>query len=235
MVLAELGRQAGPQETQNLSGRVFERMRLDILRCRLVPNARLRMDELREAYQVGLSPLREALMRLEAEGLVDLEQNKGFRVARMSREHLLDLGRNRAELECLALRWSIERGDVGWEANILSAFHLLSHQSKFDDDMPSQINEIWSMHHRSFHASLVAACGSPILLSMLDNLFDQAERYVAMSVRDQGTPRDDVQEHEGLMKAALARDVEKACRRCRRHIDLTTSKVAKSINLDVGE
>ena len=64
-------------------------------------------------------------MRLEAEGLVELEQNKGFRVSEVSRENLLDLMRTRIEIESIALRWSLEKGGVEWEANLLSAFHRL--------------------------------------------------------------------------------------------------------------
>lgn len=228
MALASVNRQPVSQETQNRSARVFDRMRIDILRCRLLPNTRLRMDELRGGYKVGLSPLREALMRLEAEGLVVLEQNKGFRVSPVSRAHLLDLGQMRGELECLALRWAIEKGDVSWEADILSAFHRLSRQSKIEDDEPRQISEAWNREHRLFHASLVAACGSDILLGQIDGLFDQAERYVALSVISREMPRDDVSEHEGLMKATLARDVDKACQLCRQHIDRTTRKVEGS-------
>jgi DNA-binding GntR family transcriptional regulator len=189
------------------------------------------MDELRKTYNVGLSPLREALMRLEAEDLVALEQNKGFRVSPVSREHLLDVGRMRAEIESLALKWAIEKGDVFWEADILSAFHRLSRQSKIDEDNPMHISKAWNKEHRGFHSALVAACGSPILLSMLESLFDQAERYVALSIINLEKPRNDVSEHEGLMQATLARDAKKACTLCREHTQRTTDKVASSIYL----
>lgn len=229
MALSELKKQTSLEEPQNLSGRVFDQIRSDILKCQLAPNTRLRMDELREIYGVGLSPLREALMRLEAENLVILEQNKGFRVSPVSREHLFDVGRMRAEIESLALKWAIEQGDVSWEADILSAFHRLSRQNKIDKDNPAHISEAWKKEHRAFHAALVAACGSPLLLSMLEGLFDQAERYVALSVINLEKPRDDVSEHEGLMTATLARDVGKACLLCRQHTERTTQKVASSI------
>ena len=109
---------------------VFRQLRIDIVTCRLMPNERLRVESLRKRYGVGGSPIREALMRLEAEGLVILEQNKGFRVSPASREHLLDLMKTRVEIEGLALRWSIEKGGVDWEANLLAAYHRLSRQKK---------------------------------------------------------------------------------------------------------
>ena len=95
---------------------------------------------MRERYGVGGSPIREALMRLEAEGLVTLEQNKGFRVSPVSREQLLDLMKTRVEIEGLALRWSIEKGGVEWEANLLAAFHRLSRQKKTLQGSGNEIN-----------------------------------------------------------------------------------------------
>lgn len=230
MALSAVTKSTSREEVQNLSDKVFDRLRADILTCRLAPNTRLRMDDLREMYGVGLSPLREALMRLEAETLVVLEQKRGFRVSPVSREYLMDLGRMRAEIECLALTWAIENGDVSWEAEIISSFHRLSRQSKYDDANPGVISESWNMEHRRFHGSLVAACGSPIMLNMLDSLFDRAERYVALSVINSEKPRDDVSEHESLMNATLARDIDEACALGRRHIERTTAKVASSLD-----
>ena len=224
--------QAAQTESRSLSGRAFDRMRDDILRCRLMPDTRLRMEDLRERYDTGFSPLREALMRLEAEGLVILEQNKGFRVAPVSRSHLLDLSNVRIEIECLALRWAIAKGDVSWEADLISAFHRLSRQSKTSPDHPDRISDAWDREHRRFHHALVAACGSEMLHSMRDALFDQAERYVALSIAYLDRPRDDVAEHEALMAATLARDVEKACALCRQHVERTAEKVMMSSRLE---
>ena len=90
---------------QTLAASALSRLRSDIIACRLMPNERLRFEALRERYGMGVSPLREALMRLEAEGLVQLEQNKGFRVSEVSHENLVDLMQTRIEIEidCAAL------------------------------------------------------------------------------------------------------------------------------------
>jgi len=88
---------------QTLNASALSQIRSDIIACRLMPNERLRFEALRERYGMGVSPLREALMRLEAEGLVELEQNKGFRVSEVSRENLFDLMQTRIEIE--ASRW----------------------------------------------------------------------------------------------------------------------------------
>ena len=165
-----------------VNAQVFRQIRTDIVTCRLMPNERLRVESLRKRYGVGGSPIREALMRLEAEGLVILEQNKGFRVSPASSEHLLDLMKTRVEIEGLALRWSIEKGGVDWEANLLAAYHRLSHQKKTLRGTGNEVNLVWFREHRNFHSALTAACGSQHLIGIRENLFAQAERYVALSI-----------------------------------------------------
>ena len=215
-------------EVQTQTGRAFRLIRYDIIRGKLAPDTRLRLEDLRERYEMGFSPLREALMCLQSEGLVILEQMKGFRVSPVSLDHLYDITRVRIENESLALRWSIKQGDVNWEANVISAFHRLSNQKKVHPDKVYKINEQWNTEHRAFHAALRDASGSPILMTICDTLFDQAERYMAVSISNMDKVRDDVGEHKSLMEAVIERDADKACRLCAEHIELTTEKVVAS-------
>jgi DNA-binding GntR family transcriptional regulator len=217
---------------QTLNASAFTQLRSDIIACRLMPNERLRVEALRERYGMGNSPIREALMRLEAEGLVELEQNKGFKVSEVSQENLLDLMRSRIEIETIALRWSLEKGGVEWEANLLGAFHRLSRQSKVDPRNPRAINAAWNKEHANFHAALVFACGSPTMVSIRSRLFEQAERYVALSIMSTGPLRDDVSEHKQLMRAALNREIDKTIELNRVHITRTLDKVAASLAVD---
>jgi DNA-binding GntR family transcriptional regulator len=212
-----------------LNASVTTQMRADIIACRLMPNERLRVETLRERYRMGTSPIREALMRLETEGLVELEQNKGFRVAEVSHENLTDLMRTRVEIETIALRWSLEKGGVDWEADLLGAFHRLSRQSKIGPGKPEAISAAWSREHAAFHTALVAGCGAPTLLTIRARLFEQADRYVALSIMSNGPLRDDVGEHRQLMRAALDRDVDRTLELNRAHITRTLDKVAASL------
>ena len=222
-------RAATADKAPTLNASALAQMRADIIACRLMPNERLRVETLRERYGMGTSPIREALMRLEAEGLVELEQNKGFRVAEVSQDNLLDLMRTRIEIETVALRWSLEKGGVAWEADLLSAFHRLSRQTKIEPGKPEVISEAWSREHAAFHTALVAACGAPTLLAIRARLFEQADRYVALSIMSNGPLRDDVGEHRQLMRAALSRDVDKTLDLNRAHITRTLDKVATSL------
>jgi GntR family carbon starvation induced transcriptional regulator len=220
---------AKSETSQTLNASALRQIRADIIACRLMPNERLRVEALRERYGMGTSPIREALMRLESEGLVELEENKGFRVSEVSRENLFDLMLTRIEIETIALLWSIKKGGVEWEADLLGTFHRLSRQTKVDSKNPDAISEAWSKEHADFHTALVSACGAPTLLAIRARLFEQSDRYVALSIMSDGTLRDDVTEHKQLMRAALNRDIDKTIELNRAHITRTLDKVAASL------
>ena len=103
--------------SRTLTTDLFEQIRSDILHNRLEPGSRLLFRDMRERYRSGLSPLREALMRLVSEGLVLLEDHKGFRVAPVSREEMIDIANTLLELEAIAIRMAVEKGDDRWEGN----------------------------------------------------------------------------------------------------------------------
>src|SRR5690606_1660963 len=136
-----------------------------------------------------------------------------------------DLTRSRIEIESILLRWSIARGGVEWEAELIGALHRLSSVPKPAPSGHLDGDSTWFRYHRAFHLALVAACDSPILLSIGRRLFDQAERYVALSIASKGALRDDVGEHAAIMEAAIARDVERAVTLNREHIERTADKI----------
>ena len=103
----------------------YNRLRSDIIAGKLVPGAKLRIEELRDDYRIRASPLREALNRLAGEGFVTVEEQRGFKVAPVSQDDLKDLSRMRIMLECEALRESIRNGGDEWEANLIAAHHRL--------------------------------------------------------------------------------------------------------------
>lgn len=217
------------EEPQSQADMAFTVIRADIINGNLAPGARLRLEELRGKYDIGFGPIRESLMRLQSEGFVVLEQRKGFRVASASLNHLLDVTRVRIELECLSLKWSIDHGDLGWEARIVASFHRLSKQQKHVPPHSMSINEQWIKEHREFHAALVAGCDSPTLSTIRDWLFDQAVRYVSLSAKSVEKEQDvrvDSREHEEIMQATLDRNTKLACNLMTSHIERTMQKVA---------
>lgn len=205
---------------RTLASDVCERLRTDILECRLRPGARLRFEDLKTGYGVGISPLREALMRLASEGLVVSEEHRGFHVAPVSKSKLLDITFMRKELEAMALRLGIEKGDDRWETQIVSTFHALAKRSRAGDN--GSLDPEWEARHRAFHFALVSACGSEWLLQFRTILYDQWDRYRRLCVQYTNQPRNVLEEHRELMQAALDRDAAAAIYLLQKHITHST-------------
>jgi GntR family carbon starvation induced transcriptional regulator len=206
-------------ESATLGEAAFRQLRADILGGKLRPGEKLLIERLRDGYAVGATPLREALSRLSSIGLVVAESQRGFRVAPVSLENLLDISRNRVWIEGLAVRAAIARGDRAWEAGIVAAAHRLRGAALTG---PSGVTEEWDRENRLFHEALVAACGSPQLLAFRDHLFDMSDRYRRLAVLDGLHGRDLDTEHDEIMQAVLARDAARAVALLEDHILGTT-------------
>lgn len=207
---------------------LFLRLREDILKCQLRPGDRLRLDALRDAYGVGMSPLREALSRLSSMGLVTLEGQRGFSVARISIEDLLGLTKSRVWIETLALRFAIATGDRNWEAEILASAHRLSGCPSYLGAGAERVsNEAWQTQHRAFHTALVSVGTSEHILGFREHLYDLSDRYRRLSGLST-TERDIAGEHKALAEATLARNIGLATEIMTNHLVETTRWILES-------
>jgi GntR family carbon starvation induced transcriptional regulator len=130
-----------------LSSSLVRRLRDSILRGELLPGSKLNLDRLRTAFGVSLSPLREALCRLENDGLVALIDQRGYRVTPVSAGNLTEIIRLRVELEGLAVKEAIQHGDVAWEGRVLATLHQLSRCKRGSRSAAEQ--EAWEIAHRA--------------------------------------------------------------------------------------
>lgn len=202
-------------------------MRADILAGRHAPGAKLRLEDLRAEFGVSWSPIREALSRLVAEGLIQTDGQRGYRIAPVSKAALAEVLRLRAMLESMALRESIEKGDDAWEAELLSAHHRLA---KLEDSRWEEASaQEWERWHRTFHDALISACQSPILLQFCAQLHDLNDRYRRLFLSANKLDRDVAGEHRALVQATLARDAVKACKLLERHIERTGNNLLRTM------
>jgi DNA-binding GntR family transcriptional regulator len=206
----------------SLTQDAYERVRADLLACRLKPGERLRINDLCKRLSVSLGAVREALSRLTSEGLVSAEPQLGFRVAPISISDLQDLTMVRTEIEGLCLRQAIAEGDLAWESRIVAAYHRLSRTPHNAPDDPMRLNDDFAAAHAEFHQALVSACTSPWLHRIRHILFAQSARYVALSVPLARRDRDRNQEHRDLMDAVIGRNAERAIELMTGHLNLTT-------------
>ena len=119
----------------------------------------------------------------------------------------------------------MSEGDVGWEAAIVAANHALSRTSHDIYD----VSDEWTEAHAKFHYALVAACDSPWLLRIREQLFLQGERYRRINIRMSDEDRDLRAEHARLAEAVLSRDVTLATERMNEHLRLTETLTLQSL------
>jgi GntR family carbon starvation induced transcriptional regulator len=218
--------EGGPAPAITRTSAIYERLRREIIQGTLLPGEKLRIEVLRTRYDVGGTPLREAMNRLSTEGLVTQSDQRGFRVTPVSADELLELTRTRCWINEVALRESIARGDRNWEEHVLLSLHRLSRIPIVVDN--SRMNPDWSELHRVFHAALLAACGSRWLMDFNDLLFDCAERYRNL-LAVIGAVRDVHSEHRAIAEAAIERKTALAIGLLNDHYEKTSQTLLRAI------
>jgi DNA-binding GntR family transcriptional regulator len=217
----------------SLTQGAYEVLRGMVLSGQIRPGAKVRIRELGDRLEVSYGAVREALSRLTSEGFVTAEPQKGFRACAISASELRDLTASRLQIEAICLKRSIELGDIRWESAVLAAFHELSRTDELAGGGGVQrMEEAWSELHRSFHATLVSASDSEVMLRIRGQLDLQAERYRRLSVPLQVTRRDTNREHREIYEFAIRRDSRRAIECLSDHLNLTTKILLRSLNLE---
>ncbi len=221
-------------EPKTLVEGAYRQLRRDIIEGRHPPGEKLRVEHLKDQYQVGAGTLREALALLVSDSLVVAQGQRGFRVSPISLSDIEDITRTRVLLECEALRQSMTAGDQAWEADVVSAFHRLTRaEEKLASDVEGAVNE-WEERNRLFHEKLIAACPSRWTRQFLGVLYQQSERYRRISVLTRPVPRDVHDEHEKIFEATIARDTKTATKLLGGHIMRTFRAIESLAELHPG-
>ncbi len=200
----------------------YDRVREKILSGEFAPGSVLNQAALAKALGVSTTPLREALRRLKAEGLVELDAHRDARVTELKAEEARDLFEVRRSLDPLAASLAAQRRTRADIAEIRAAVVGLE---PFHGD-PEYAH---LLHHRRFHAAIYRASHNDLLIDTLDGLWDKADRYrrLALEVERGQDERDrKAAEHRMLVDAVIAGDAETAAAVMREHID--TSLGAKA-------
>ncbi len=219
---------SNPAPVQNDSERIYNLLRRDIISGELPASLKLKVIPIRERYDFGTAPVREALARLAGEGFVVQQSQRGFRVRDMSAEDVQDLGRMRVWLECQGVEASLKNGGDEWESNLVAAYHKLSLAEKRQGD--DRDDDDLEERNRVFHDALVSASNSPWLLELRAQVYAHHERYRFLSRRHSFGKRDTPAEHAKIYEAAIARDVKETCAQISRHIELTTVQAVEALS-----
>lgn len=211
-------------QSATLTKSVYEQIRTEVLTGKLRPGEKLGAENLRKRFNTGSTPVREALNRLLAEGFVALEEQKGFRVAPVSREELAELVKARCWIDGAAITESIQRFETSWEESLILALHRLTRTARSPH---GDANAEWEALHKAFHRALVGGCGSRWITRISEQLFDAAERYRLLAA-EQVSERNELDEHRGIVDACLDRDVQKAVRLLEQHYGRTFEVISNA-------
>ena len=215
------------QGPKTLVEAAYKQLRRDIIEGVHPPGEKLRVEHLKDQYDVGAGTLREALLLLVTDALVVAQGQRGFRVAPISLADFEDITRTRVLLETEALSQSIIRGSEEWEAAVVAAFHRLSRAEQKLADHDVNTTEEWERRNRGFHEALIAACPSRWIRHFQTILYQQSERYRRISLFRQPIARDIHAEHQALFDAAMDRDVTRATSILTEHILRTLDAVKR--------
>jgi GntR family transcriptional regulator, carbon starvation induced regulator len=198
---------------------VDRRLKEAILRGELAPGERLVAATLAERWNVSATPLREAIQRLAAEGLVETAPQRGARVAPVSVRDAEEIYELRLLLEPRALRESLERMDHTHRAEIGEAYAAYERAVQAAD-VAAALDA-----HRDLHATLLKRCPSRWLLRITRLLAEQSQLLQLASIGAPGGHHDVVGEHRGIVDDARADRVDDAVAALTEHLQRTLDGV----------
>lgn len=216
MHLAELPSLA---DRQTASDHVADALRQAIIAGQFEDGEELNQVELSQHFNVSRVPIREALRRLQAEGLVSAEAHRRATVIGLNRERAAEIFQIRALLECFMLERAAER----LTADDFASLNELCAMMEAAEDHAQWLE----LNHR-FHHELLSPSGSPVAMALVERLSGQVERYLR---RSGGVQRAEEagREHRQILRALKRRDIERAKLVLSRHIMSTWQRVSDSL------
>lgn len=174
------------------------------------------------AAEMGVSrlPIRDALTKLEAEGLVEIRPNRGAYVASLNHEECLEIFDLRVLLECDALRHAIGRHS----ARSIRALQAVQSELEVENQ-----TTLWVEGDRQFHEMLYAPSGRTRTLELIKPLRNTVERFCIAHLEHNVRRTEWGSEHRALLELVVAQDLEKACRQLTAHLRATQEVVLAAI------
>lgn len=189
----------------SLSATAYETIKRRILQNAYPGGFQVLEEQLCEELGMSRTPLREALVRLALEGLVEILPRRGMRVLPLAAADIADIFQVLSSLELLAVRLLAERADNKASVARMQAEVDAMKKALADDDLDG-----WAAADERFHRALVDESGNPRLAAAARNLLDQSQRFRIFTLRMRERPGKSTRSHEALVGALRRHDVEKA-------------------------
>lgn len=205
---------------------VFNTLRQAILTGELKPGERLMEIHLADRLGVSRTPIREAIRKLELEGLVVMIPRKGAQVAKITEKNLNDVLEVRRALDTLAVRLACKRMDDTYKKQLREACDEFAKVVKC-----SNTKDITEADVR-FHDIINQSTGNDRLIQLVNNLAEQMYRYRLEYIKDAAYHNRLIDEHEEIYNAIMERDEERAAKAVVVHIDNQEASILEHLNLD---
>jgi DNA-binding GntR family transcriptional regulator len=202
-------------ERKSLPEVIADDLRERILNGDMTEGEVIRQEALAEEYGVSRMPIREALKRLDAEGLVVLTNNRGASVTKHSLEEIGEIFDLRSLIEADLFRRSIP---LMTSLDFMRCADILT---EMESSLDADVIDRWGALNYQFHSALYARADRKLTNELLHRIGTQSDRYVRMHLSLAGQKDNAKQEHRELLRLAEARDVDQACALLQKHIDVT--------------
>ena len=216
-------------DSPNLSAKIYDELKSAIMKMNIYDDeAKLRLDErgLSERFGISRTPMREALTRLDQEGLVTIVPRRGIYIVRKTKREILEMITVWAALESMAARLACE---VASDGDIAKLHDLVD---TYDRDHVHQHMVEYSDANIRFHESIIKLSGCDLISQMTDTLFMHVRAIRQRTIFEKDRARKSVDDHSKIVKALERRNADLASELVREHTMRLHDHVLKHVELD---
>ncbi len=207
---------------------IFNSLREAIIIGELRPGERLMEVQLAEKMGVSRTPVREAIRKLELEGLVDMIPRKGAHVAELSIKDIMDVLEVRASLDGLATSLAAERitdDELKELKHINGQFASYIEKENLNGSIKKDVE---------FHDIIYRASRNDKLISIINNLREQVQRFRVIYLKEYNNSKNLIKEHNDIFEAVSSRSMENARNIAKTHIINQESTILSSLKMQKG-
>ncbi|AEJ40195.1 glutamyl-tRNA(Gln) amidotransferase subunit A [Sulfobacillus acidophilus TPY] len=211
-------------QVESVQDKVYQQIKSDIRERRLEPGEKITIRGLADRYGVSTTPIREALQRLHADGLL-IFKRRAIIVRSLSAEEVHKIFEIRGRLESLAIEWAIARIDGEAIARLKAIVDQMDNGTDLDT---------WRELNRRFHTTIYAYADSEHLLNFIENLWGAIDPYMRLYTLSVDSFGEAQWQHREILLALEERDVDRAQNEVLRHLNHTAEIVVQALMSDTG-
>jgi DNA-binding GntR family transcriptional regulator len=213
------------KKRENLKEKVYQVIKSKVLEFELKPGEKILENKIAKEIGVSRTPIREALNKLEQEGLIGFISNKGYFVSDVSSKEIQELFEVREILEVYAIRAAFEAADADdWS---LLEQKLLANETSGDPEDPAKARAGFFKESHHFHEELARICGNRTLQQILNSISDKIYRLNWMNIFFLDRSKQSNQEHIEIVRYLKNGHVDEAINATRVHVSNSKENILK--------